>query len=237
MSKKAVVFGSLFSFLLVNSTLAEAPNFQSGFLVGGDVGGSYGTGTFNASFRDGKPVVPEGTVSGGASNSAGLVGVIGGYRFVSDQGATFGVDISANYLSGNELKKRFNQTGSPFDNRLKRDFNVVPGFSFGKIIYDQFHIALGMGLGITQVKHRVDNVLANTSVSSSQTALGFVPSIGAEYAYTKHISFIGNVSYEMYRKVNSNFGQNVAPSLPGSSYWSAIKPKFLTPKAGIIYRF
>lgn len=237
MSKKAVVFGSLFSFLLVNSTLAEAPNFQSGFLVGGDVGGSYGTGTFNASFRDGMGLVVPSVVSGGASNSAGLVGVIGGYRFVFDQGATFGVDISANYLSGNELKKRFNQTGSPFDNRLKRDFNIVPGFSFGKIIYDQFHIAIGMGLGISQLKHHVGNVEAKVSVSSSQTALGFVPSVGAEYAYTKHISFIGNVSYEMYRKVNSNFGQNVAPGLRGSGYWSAIKPKFLTPKAGIIYRF
>ena len=237
MLKKAVVFGSLFSSLLPHSALAETPNFQSGFLVGGDVGYSYGTGTFNSSFRDGMGLGAPPVVSGSASSSTGLIGIIGGYRFISNQGSTFGVDVSANYLPGNEFKKRFNQTGSPFDNRLKREFNVIPSFSFGKIIYDQFHIALGMGLGITQLKHRVDNVLASASVSSSQTTLGFVPSVGAEYAYTKHISFIGKVSYEMYRKVNSNFGQNVAPSLPGSGYWSAIKPKFLTPKAGIIYRF
>jgi hypothetical protein len=236
MLKKAVVFGSLLSSLLVNSAWAEAPNFQSGFLVGGDVGYSYGSGTFNANFKDGTPFVSP-VVSGSASSSAGLVGVIGGYRFIFNQGSTFGVDVSANYLAGNEIKKRFNQTGSLFDNRLERDFNVVPSFSFGKIIYDQFHIALGLGLGITQFKHRVDNLEASVSVSSSQTKLGFVPSVGAEYAYTKHISFIGNVSYEMYRKVNSNFGQNVAPGVRGSGYWSAIKPKFLTPKAGIVYRF
>lgn len=236
MLKKTIVFGSLFSSLLTNSAWAETPSFQSGFLVGGDVGYSYGAGTFNANFKDGTPFVSP-VVSGSASSSAGLIGIIGGYRFIFNQGSTFGVDVSANYLAGAEFKKRFNQTGSPFDNRLKRDFNVIPSFSFGKVIYDQFHIALGMGLGIAQFKHSIGNVLANTSVSSSQTKIGFVPSVNAEYAYTKNISFIGNVSYEMYRKVNSNFGQNVAPGVPRSGYWSTIKPKFLTPKAGIVYRF
>ncbi len=52
-----------------------------------------------------------------------------------------------------------------------------------------------------------------------------------------NISFIGNVSYELYRKVNSPLGQKIDTALPGSRYWSVIKPKFLAPKAGIIYRF
>lgn len=237
MLKKTVVLVSLFTPIITSTSFAEAPTFKSGFSVGGDVGYSYGSGTFNSSFKDGLGLAVPAVVSGGSSSSAGLIGVIGGYRYIFNQGSTFGVDLAANYLPGNEFKKRFSQSGSPFDNRLKREFNVIPSVSFGKVVYDQFHIALGLGLGISQFKHRVDNILASTTVSSSQTTLGFVPSLNAEYACTKEISFMGNVSVEMYRKVNSNFGQNLAPALPGSGYWSAIKPKFITPKAGIIYRF
>lgn len=228
MLKKAVVLGSYLSLLLGNPALAQAPYFKSGILGGGDA-------QRPGIIKNGLPSA--GFTSGNTSQAAGLIGVIGGYRFIFNQGATFGMDVSSNYLSGNDMKKAMAQLGLPFNNQLKRDFNVVPSFSFGKMIDNHLHIALGLGLGIAQVKHRVVNVDPSAPVPPSQTTLGFVPSFGAEYAWTKNISFIGNVSYEMYRKVNAAFSPKTDPALPGSSYWSAIKPKFLAPKAGIIYRF
>ncbi|MGV8948740.1 MAG: hypothetical protein ACOH2E_05165 [Candidatus Paracaedibacter sp.] len=236
MTKKTVVLGALYASLLIASSLAGTPTLQSGFLRGGET-----SEMISGSLKDGSSSSLPAIASGSTSNSAGLIGAVGGYRFVFKQGSTVGVDVSANCLSGNvlghEFRKRFNQTNPLFDNRLKREVNLVPSLSFGKLVYDQLHIALGLGLGIAQFKHRVDTIPASSSASSSQTSLGFVPSVGAEYNYTKQISFIGNVSYERYRNAGSNFGPNASPGASGSNYWSAIKPKFLTPKAGIIYRF
>ena len=237
MTKKTVVLGALYASLLAASSLAGTPTLQSGFLRGGET-----SEMISGSLKDGSSSSLPAVASGSTSNSAGLIGAIGGYRFVFKQGSTVGVDVSANCLSGNalghEFRKRFNQTNPHFDNRLKGEVNLVPSLSFGKLVYDRLHIALGLGLGIAQFQHRVDTIPASSSASSSQTtSLGFVPSVGAEYNYTKQISFIGNVSYERYRKAGSNFGPNASPGASGSNYWTAIKPKFLTPKAGIIYRF
>lgn len=170
------------------------------------------------------------------SSSTGFIGTVGGYRHIFGQGSTFGVDISVTELPGHDFRIRVNQRNALFGRPLKREFNVTPSFSFGRVINDQLHIALGLGVGVSPSKQHVDNILTHVPTSSSQAALNFVPSVGAEYAYTKHLSFIGNVSYEVDRKVNSHFAQNAA-ALPGSSYWPIIKPKFLRPKAGIVYRF
>lgn len=147
------------------------------------------------------------------------------------------MDISVNEPSSHNFRRRPDQRNSLFGRPSKQELNVIPSFSFGRVINDQFHIALGLGLGVVSSKQRMDNILVNVPASSSQTALSFIPSLGAEYAYTKHLSFIGNVSYEVDRKVNSHFVQNAASTLPGSNYWPIIKPKFLKPKAGIVYRF
>jgi len=171
------------------------------------------------------------------SSSTGFIGTVGGYRHIFGQGSTFGMDVSVNDVLGHDFKRRLSQRNVLFDTSLKRELSVLPSFSFGRVINDQFHITLGLGVGMTPSKQRTDNVLGNAPAAASQAALNFVPSVGAEYAYTKHLSFIGNVSYETNRKVNTHLAQNAAPAVPGSSYWSAIKPKFLRPKAGIIYRF
>ncbi len=172
MLKKTVVLGSLLSLLFGNPALAQVPCFKSGFLMGSD---PHGQGKSKASFKNGTPEAP-GFASGNSSHAAGLIGVIGGYRFIFNQGATVGMDVSSNYLSGNDMKKAVTQPGFAFNNQLKRDFNVVPSFSFGKIIDDQLHIALGLGLGIAQAKHRALNGDPRMPASPSQTNLGFVPS-------------------------------------------------------------
>ena len=172
------------------------------------------------------------------SPSMGFIGTVGGYRHIFGQGSTFGIDVSVNDVLGYDFKRRLNnQRNALFDTSLKRELNVLPSFSIGRVINDQFHVTLGLGVGMTPSNQRADNSLGKVPAAASQTTLNFVPSVGAEYAYTKHLSFIGNVSYETNRKGNTHLAQNAAPAVPGSSYWSAIKPKFLRPKAGIVYRF
>lgn len=236
MIKKTVGLSAVFSSLLITSSLAGTLGLQPDFLAGGET-----SNTDSESLKDEYFFSLPTIVSGSSSKSTGLIGSVGGYRVVFKQGSTIGLDVSANCLFGNalghDLGKRFYQANPLLDNRFKRVVNVVPSLSFRKLVYDQFHIALGLGLGIAQFKHRVENVPDNSSAVSSQASLGFVPSVGAEFSYTKQISFIGNVSYEKYRKANSNFGRNASFGTSGSSYWSGIKPKFLTPRAGIIYRF
>jgi hypothetical protein len=241
MLKKTVALGALLTTISSMPTLAHSSYYKSGFLAGAHVGYSFGSGTFNGIANLNVAVVPLLSASGKANKSGPLIGLLGGYRHIFNQGFTIGADVTANIFGNNELKKQLNHTfaavTSPFINHLKRNYSIIPSINFGKVLCDRFHVALGLGLGITRFKQQVDNVNALVSVSASQTKLGFVPSLRAEYAATQNVSFTGDVSYEMYQKVKKQFGQNAIPASPGSSYTSSISPKFLTLKIGAVYRF
>lgn len=239
MLKKTVVLGSILTAMCAAPTLANPANFKSGFLAGGHVGASFGSGRFNSNFDTNDVNLGVSSVSGRANKTSALFGVLGGYRHVFQEGYTIGFDISANIFTNNELKKQLTHdigADFPFDNKLSRRFSVIPSINFGKTFCGRWHVALGLGLGVSRFHQHVYSVDFNTTGKSSTTKLGFVPSVGVEYAATQNISITGSLSYEIYKKVHKKF-DTLVPELAGSSYTSSISPRYLTLKVGAVYRF
>lgn len=164
-----------------------------------------------------------------------LPGNLGSYRHIFSQGNTLGVQVTSSHLFTNDrlAQKGLLLPSAFFDKRTKDNFMVTPTLNFGKMMDDHFHVMLGLGLAITQRCGEKNNRTPDVS-QTSKTRYSFVPSVSAEYIYTKNISFVGNISYEKPKNQNSALSQNASAK---SSYWSVLKPKFLSPRAGIVYRF
>jgi len=221
---------------------ANAENYiNSGFFIGAQAGYTHGKGRFDSVYDDGPIFGPDVyRDSKKARKSAGLIGILGGYRYVFTNGFTLGGDIAANYYGKQELKVNLYHPNAAdlFVNRLKRKASFIPRLSVGKVFGGRFHASLGFGLGISRFSHQIDNRSRATgpSVKSSSTRFAFVPSAQIEYACTKRISLIGSASYEMYNRVKKYYGQAIEPLLDGTNYTSSIKPKYVTLTAGFIVK-
>jgi len=244
MLKKTIILASMLTALGTATSMAHTGFYKSGFLAGAHVGYSFGWGTFNGIHNINVAGIPLSNVSGRAKKSGPLFGFVGGYRHLLNQGYTFGADIGVSFYGGNELKKQLNNAivtpintvVTPFVNRIKRNYTIVPSLNFGRVFCGRYHVAVGLGLGIARFRQQVDNINAMLSAKASQTKFGFVPSVKGEYALSPPPSLTGDISYEIYQKVKKQFG-STATAFPGGSYTSSITPKYLTLKIGAIYRF
>jgi len=237
MFKKAVLFGLLVTCFAINPVAASNCQFDSGFFAGGNLGYTYGSGSFNATFYSPFPVSTTNSDSGSGKSSAGLIGVVGGYREVFMPGYTLGLEVAGNYIGMNEIHKQFILINSPFMNRLKRTYNAVPSVVLGAILNNRWLATFGLGLGISRFHLFVDNRIAGVTAKASSTKLAFVPSLGVEYATSQNISLTGNVSYEIYQKIRNVYNSTVVPRLPGSNYTASISPNYFTVKAGFVFKF
>lgn len=241
MFKKTLVLGSLVVSMCSMPTLAQSNFYKSGFLVGAHLGTSFGSGSFNGVFNPNQAVGNVSSVSGKSRKTNALLGVFGGYRYIFNEGLTIGGDVSANFLTSSEIKRRLihiqGADSFPFINRLSHQYSIVPSINFGKVICNRFHAYLGLGLAISKFRQKVDVVDADASVNVSQIRLGFVPTAGIEYAVTHNVSIFGNVSYEIYKKISKNFDISAVTGLPGSVYASSVSLRYLTLKVGAVYRF
>lgn len=246
MLKKTVALGSLLTVISASPTLAHG-YFKSGFLAGAHVGVSRGSGTFNSNFDTNQQLLGQPSASGKAKKTSAVFGILGGYRHIFHDGFTAGFDMSGDVYADNELDTQLKHVipvgvSFPFQNKLTRRYSVIPSINVGKIFCGSWHVALGLGVAISGFKQEVTNLSTIAGVikstAASMTKLGFVPSLGIEYAETQNISISGKLSYEIYRKINKKFGdQLTSPLLPGSSYTSSISPRYLTLKLGVFYRF
>lgn len=247
MVKKIVVLGAL-GVAMSSSSMAQAPYFKSGFLVGAHVGIANGWGRFRNSLDVNNDALFDTfsqQVSHRGRETVGFFGISSGYRHVFNEGYTVGVEISANFPVENDLERQFNHEvqglSNPFDHKLSCRFSVIPSIHFGKIMGDRWHIALGLGLGISRFQYRVQfRDDANNPVAKFLTTKsGFVPSISVEYAVATNVSLVGSLSYEFYKKLSKTFDKSLTfPVFQGDdSYTSSIAPRYCTFKIGGIYRF
>jgi opacity protein-like surface antigen len=241
MLKKTAVFGSLLTVLCASSTLAHGSNFRSGFLAGAHVGYSFGTGKFNSTYGlNPGAFQPTSSLSGSSRKSAALIGILGGYRHIFSQSYTIGINLDLNLFASNESSKQLAHSfpaipNAPITTRFKRTFSVIPNIAIGRIFCDHYHVSLGLGMAFARFKHQVVIDLANVTLpSTTQTKTGFVPSFGIEYAATKNVSIVGNLSYEIYSKLSKVYSAGFGR---GATYTTSIKPRYTTLKLGAIYRF
>jgi len=215
--------------------------YKSGFLAGAQVGVSFGKGKYNSSLNF-NPIFAVNSVSasGSGNKTAALFGLLGGYRHLFNQDYTIGLIIEANLLTGNEIKKNLGHTSpfgtANFNNSLKKSFTVIPTVALGKVFCGRWHASLGLGLAIARFKLQATGVGTNPAFSqnANQTKIGFVPSLGVEYAATQNVSIIGNVAYEIYGKMSKTL---TSPTTQLITYATSVKPTYLTLKVGAVYRF
>ncbi len=243
MLKKTAALGSVLALLSTAPTLAHS-YFKSGFLAGAHVGTSSGSGSFNSSFDKGIGLIP--TASGKVRKTSALFGILAGYRHFLQDGFSVGLDITGNIFSKNELNKQLDHIALgltfPFKNKLSRRYSVIPTVNFGKTFCDRWYASVGFGMGISSFKQEVTNLtrFADGSIRSPSTTftkLGFVPSVGVEYAATQNVSIAGNISYEIYKKISKKYNSQQLTGANGSSYTSSISPRYLTLRIGAVYRF
>jgi opacity protein-like surface antigen len=240
MLRKSATLGSVIATLCATTTLANPCMYKTGFLAGAHVGIANGSGTFNTTYTTNVPGSTPLNGNGRASKTSALFGIFGGYRHLFHEGFTLGFDISGDVFTSNELKKRLTYSNGifTFEHKLSRRYSVIPSINLGKIFCGRWHAALGLGLGIARFQHKLNAITLGPNLTSSQTKVGFVPSVAVEYAVNQNVSVIGKVSYEIYNKVKKDFGAAAsAPFFPRSTFVSSISPRYLTLSLGASYRF
>ena len=232
--------------LFASPALAQKTYFKSGFFVGGHGGFSHASGSLKNTFDPAvRVLLPIGSASGKARKDGGVFGVLGGYRHIFQNNMTIGGDISGDIYVDNALDApvaiRFpDGTVQPTDNRLSRQYSLIPSINFGKTFLGRWHVALGLGAGISRFSSRVtfhDDVDGPVIMRWKKTRVSFVPSVRAEYAATQKLSLIGNISYEICKKMTKNFDGRVFNGfVPDSQLESSIAPRYVTVKIGAVYR-
>lgn len=238
MLKKSVVYGALLATVCITPSLAHS-FYKTGFLAGAQVGASFGNGKFNSTLNA-NPANPINVfpANGTGRKTSALFGVLGGYRSVFNQDMTLGLLVEANFFSTNDVTKLLSHAGITFNNRIKKNYSIIPTIALGKIFNGRWHASLGLGLAFTRFKQQVDTVNVNPALTAnaSQNKVGFVPSIGVEYASTPNVSLFGNLSYEIYGSTRKTF-TNSAFIANNTSYTTSVKPRYVSVKIGAVYKF
>lgn len=222
---------------------APASLYHSGFYAGAAVGWSHMRAKMHNRFIVTNPtVLAQNSSQSGTKNSNSVVGeLLLGWRYVFPECYTAGFEVAGD-ISNNSGKRAFTHTQNEvflFNVKFKNRFKVIPSVVIGKVFNCNWHAFLKLGMGIARFKTDLSNVEDinkgfNSAFDKHKTKLGFVPAIGMEYAFTQCVSAVGTVSYEIYKKVNSNFNNVANGAL--SSDAVKVKPRFVTAKLGILFK-
>ncbi|MBX9805634.1 MAG: outer membrane beta-barrel protein [Alphaproteobacteria bacterium] len=234
MLKKTVALGSIVTALCGVTEANTGCHYKSGWLVGAHVGASFGkhdfTGTASA------PGVSQ-TGKKSANKTAAVLGLFGGYRQIFNDGITLAAILEGNLYTTNNANATVRLFNTDFVNNAHRNYSFIPNIQIGKIFCSRYHVYLGLGLGISNIKTKASVPNTPFSVSASKTRVGFVPSVGFEYAATQNVSLLANVGYEIYGNSKKAFNLPNPPFAAGSGYAQSVKQNYWTVKIGAAYRF
>jgi|GEM_PF-1146126 len=235
------------AFAAAPATTSTTPSIRSGFLIGVEGGYSMMRGKVDGIFDTdgpipgGEPPIPAARqISKKASTFVG--DVLMGARYVFKNGITLGGDVSLGY-DGNHISSPLTYNDplagtTEFGNKLKRTYFITPSFIVGKTFTPRLHGFIKLGLGVSKFKNEIKNIAVNRTFRSSKTTIGFVPTIGLEYALTQRISLTGSLSYERYGDLKKKYVNVVSNANPTAEYTSRIrKVNFFTAKAGVTFHF
>jgi hypothetical protein len=246
MLKKTLIWTVCVTTLFAGPALAQKTYFKSGFLVGVHGGFVHASRSFKNIFDPAMaPLAFPASASGKARKDGGVFGVLGGYRHIFQNKMTIGGDVSGDLYFENVLEAPVAIIPLPgvvvrTDNRLSRQYSLIPSINFGRIFCGRWHVALGLGLGVSRFSSMLtahDDLDGPVTMRWKKTRVSFVPSVRAEYAATQKVSVIGNISYEICKKMTKNFdGRALNGLAPDSQLGSSIAPRYVTLKIGAVYR-
>jgi len=234
----------LFLFFLTFFTLKEAVAdstryYTSGFYAGTALGYSHMIATINNQMIN--PAGPFEASSKATHTDHGIAGtLILGYRHLWTNGILLGLEVGAG-RDNNTIKKT----------SVLKDGIAIPNVSILRSSY-QLTASLVLGtqfserwLGVVKIgasrrKFYGSHMMSfpgdpDVIDSFTKTSIGFMGDLGAEYAFTKNISGIFDVSYEHHKSFSLSFKKffnDVGEVNSGS-----LSPFYGTAKLGILYRF
>jgi outer membrane immunogenic protein len=216
----------------------EAATFTwTGFYVGAHIGGVWTGGDLDSRASTlGKSAVV--SRSGFHSDPGVIGGAQAGYNYQVDQ-FVLGVEANVDLTSG---QNDFTITQFPGLGRAtttvkdRSDWNASLRGRFG-YAFDQWLPYVTAGVGVRNDKLSGTTIftpgLGNTSVSDTETQVGFIGGLGLEYALNEHWSIRGEALYSWYPSHDVRFGSGtgLATSVVSS------KPQTISATIGVNYRF
>lgn len=204
-------------------------HFRSGFYLGAMEGLSAGQAKMSESYRtDPRDSGPGGTGIAASFNATKSISrasfvseILVGGRHLFDNGFFPGFEVAASFAN-HKFENDFNFvdptfTVNPLDPvgaftfkaATKRRYSIVPSVVLGWTLSHQFNLFAKLGMGITKYDTRILNDTndggAGTNPgffrgSTGKTYYSFVPALGLEYSFSRHVSFVASVSYEVGSK-------------------------------------
>jgi hypothetical protein len=162
-----------------------------------------------------------------------------GWRYVFPLGLTAGFEVAGDF-SNDHVKATLpflpnTVFATTVQHKIKRNFSLVPSFTFGKIICNNWHVFAKFGLGVSWFKNHLETANGSSS-KKNKTLAGFVPELGLEYGYNCNLSVIGTVGYELYDKMHTKYRSPIV-RFQGVDIDTQVKPKFFNAKIGLLYRW
>lgn len=192
-----------------------------------------------------------------ASSSKGnfsLAGVLG-YRYVFQNNFILGAEVEVgknfgDYTSAVQLNTAnvgaiaLSESGT----KIKNTFFVKPVAVLGYRINEKFAIFGKIGANIAKFDYNNEfgafavggATIFRTSDSRTFTRTGLVLGLGAEYAFSNHISVVADASYTHFGSSSVTLTNPSTPANPliaNATHTATVKPRFITARIGAIYRF
>lgn len=224
----AVAFGP-------RASVASNPSlFSSGAYTGAAVGYSY----MNSSAQE-SILIPGFGIDASDKKKGKRHGLVGelliGYRHVFPNTFFLGVELGA-AKDNNAFQKTLFLDVYEANVKLDRRWQLTPSLVVGKVVSEKWAGFLKVGVPFSKfhLRHSIQ-LVGGTPRTETQTKTqrGISATVGAEYAFTQHVSAIGTVTYERFNALK----KEIAPPLAGSSNRVSVKPYYITAKLGFLYRF
>jgi hypothetical protein len=201
--------------------------FQTGPYLGALVG-------YNYMWAKTKSVLFNTSRASSRKDSDNVIGEIAlGWRYVFPLGLTAGFEVDGD--GGNDrIKAILNFPTTILNHKLKRNFSVVPSFTFGKIFCCHWHAFVKLGIGASWFKEHLIVPSTNGTFKKTKTKAGFVPEVGLEYGFNKSLSILGMVGYEVYERISTRYVNPIAGN--NGDVTVKVTPKFFNAKVGLLYR-
>lgn len=257
------------SLLVASSSLHAADSsgkhFRSGFYLGAMEGLSAGQAKMSESYKPdprdvGAGVAANFNATKSISRASFVSEILVGGRHLFDNGFFPGFEVAASFAN-HKFENDFNFvdptfTLNPLDPvgaftfkaATKRRYSIVPSVVLGWTISNQFNLFAKLGMGITKYDTRILNDSndggAGTNPnflrgSTGKTYYSFVPALGLEYSFSRHISFVASVSYEVGSKPEFTKSQMfITRPLPMlDSNKLSTRVSIFTQKIGLLVKF
>ncbi|MBX9696632.1 MAG: hypothetical protein K2X53_00945 [Alphaproteobacteria bacterium] len=238
-------------------------HFRSGFYLGAMEGLSAGQAKMSESYKpDARDIPPAGLAPArfdatkSISRSSFVSELLVGGRYLFENGFFPGFEIAASFANHKfendfkfiDLSNTLSVAPSNefiFKAATKRRYSIVPSVVLGWTLSNQFNLFAKLGMGITKYDTRILNDL-NDAInpgflrgSTGKTYYSFVPALGLEYSFSRHVSFVASVSYEVGSKpefTNSRLFQTNPIPMTDSNKLST-RVSIFTQKIGLLVKF